>query len=139
MKYLVLLQPQEIVQNRVNSPNNIADFAKKVNAVVSPVLSQIQNNQGFVVVIVNDKGEIRVWLDLKLLPSDQIEKQLIAQIQQLKPFVVKEGIVGLALAYETGNEVMTKEFPHPVEWQKALENQTENIDFDSFIAKIWNK
>lgn len=137
MKYMVLLQPQEVVQTRVNSPTDIANYVKQLDKIVAPVFRQIDNNQGFVVVAINHMGKTKVWYDFKRLPSEQVLQTLTHTIQQLKPFAVKENFVGFAVAYETGNETMTKQFPMPVEWQQDLQKPENQVDFDSFILKTW--
>lgn len=132
---LILLQPEYILQSRVENIPAMARYVEQVQAIVEPNLTT--EYQGYIVVAVRYDGQQRVWYDIEpaFTPNKQLDMN--AKIQQLQPFEVNEGVIVFALGY---NIKESKKLPNPTQWKELMGEQSINLmEIEGLLEKVWNK
>src|SRR5262245_953300 len=91
---VVLLQPSSVLEARVVSLDAMAQYIRNVEAAAKEGVLAARSTRpaaGFIVLAVQPGERSRVWLDFDSPPSFETGQQLVAKINAVKPFEVRNG------------------------------------------------
>lgn len=132
MQYLMLLQPDELVSKRVSEVSLLSRHLSNVQNIIDAQFDGLPSdnvNQGFVILVFNDKGESRVWFDFDKPIDEHSMRQITQKIQALSPDFVKSQSILVAMAYSLGGGVFDRQMPDLQNWQP--------MQIDEIILQNW--
>ena len=137
-----LLQPQEVLQSRVQSVEALAGYIKTVERNANDFFSaqpQGQPTTGFIVLAVRPGQQSRVWLDLKPELPAHAAAQLKAAIGRSPPVLVKHGPVVFAINVGVwGGPAAAANMPAPSEFAMAAKAAGRPLEVGDLVERIWN-
>jgi hypothetical protein len=137
---VVLLQPGTVVQARVPSVDAVADHIKAIEAAAGEAVAGHAARQafsGFIVVAVRPGLQARAWLDFDTLVDLDLQRQILAQVQAVKPFAAKDGLVVFAIKLSTwGASPSKRQVPLPPEWRKATRDGAPQA-VEALVLHLW--
>src|SRR5690349_5073784 len=95
LRSLTLLQPDEVLTARVPSAQLLAEYVKRVQAVIAATLADVSPSPsaGQVVLAVRPGAQSKAWLALSPALSPELERSITAAIEAVPPFAANEGVV----------------------------------------------
>jgi len=139
---VVLLQPSDVLEQRVPSIDAMADYIKLVQSAVRDAVIASGSKQsvgGFIVVAVRPDLQSKVWLDFDTLLDLEARRQIVSKVQAVKPFEARQGPVVFALKVGLwGGKESKRIAPAPAEWKSAVQGGTR-LEVGELVEKIWNE
>lgn len=139
---IVLLQPSDVLEQRVASVDAMAEYIKQIEAAARDAVVASGAQQavgGFIVVAVRPGQQARVWLDFDALLDLEMRRQIVERVGAVKPFDAKDGPVVFALkvATWTGKE-SKRSLPAPHEWKRANEGGAPR-EVGELVESLWDR
>lgn len=139
---VVLLQPSEVLEQRVASVDAMAEYIKQIEAAARDAVVASGAQQavgGFIVVAVRPGQQSKVWLDFDALTDLEMRRQIVERVGAVKPFDAKDGPVVFALkvATWTGKE-SKRSLPAPIEWKRANEGGAPR-EVGELVESLWER
>jgi hypothetical protein len=139
---VVLLQPSDVLEERVASVDAMAEYIKAVqSALRDAVLASgtKQSVSGFVVVAVRPDLQSKVWLDFDTLLDLEARRQIVTKVLAVKPFEARKGPVVFALKVGLwGAKESRRVAPSPPEWKNVAKGGVR-LEVGELVEKIWNE
>ena len=139
---VVLLQPSDVLQERVPSVDAMADYIKSVQSAARDAVVASGSKQsvgGFIVVAVRPGPQSKVWLDFDTLVDLGLQRQIIEKVQALPPFEARKGPVVFALKVGLwGGKESKRIAPAPAEWKNAARGG-ERLEVGALVEKLWKE
>ncbi len=139
---VVLLQPGDVLEERVASVDAMAEYIKAVQSAVREAVVASGSKQsvgGFIVVAVRPGLQSKVWLDFDTLVDLELQRQIAGKIQALPPFEARKGPVVFALKVGLwGGRESKRIAPAPVEWKSAARGG-ERLEVGALVEKLWKE
>jgi len=137
---VVLLQPNAVLEQRVPSVDAMAAYIQAVQAASREGVvasGSAQAASGFIVVAVKPGLKSKVWLDFDGLTDLEIQRQIAARVQAVKPFEAAQGPVVFALKVATwGGKESRRTLPSPSEW-KAASAEGAPVEVGELVERVW--
>lgn len=137
---VLLLQPQSIVSERVQSAEKLASYIKAVDAAAAHALAHSPANptSGFIAIAVRPGGASKAWLDLTPALPSPLEARLAAVIKAVRPFAAKKGVVIFALNVTLwGASPTRQQGPQPAAWIRAVKKAGHPMTIDDVVDRVW--
>lgn len=138
---LVLLQPSQVLEQRVADVDAMAEYVKAVEAAARSAVIKSGAQQavgGFIVVAVRPGGRSNVWLDFDAMLDLALTQHISTAVKAVKPFEVSQGAVVFALKVATWGAKATKRVaPAPPEWKALARNGSEALEVGALVESIW--
>lgn len=139
---VVLLQSSSVLEERVVSVDEMADYIKAIEAASRQAVAASPARQavgGYLVVAVRPGQQSRVWLDFDALLDLEIRKQLIAAARAVKPFEARKGPVVFALKVAIwGGKETRRPAPLPPEWKRAQQSGGP-LEVGELVEAVWDQ
>ncbi len=139
MDSITLLQPEQVIEERVP---DIEAFARYTKQVESAVRTHLEHNEdktpaaGFIVMAVRPGGQTRVWLDLEPERSDEAE--IVSAAQAVKGYPVRFGTVIHAVKVSVdGAPQRPGQLPNPDSWRAAMKSDAEPVEIGELVDRLW--
>jgi len=140
---VVLLQPSDVLEQRVPSVDVMADYIKAVEAAAREAVRNggvRQSTSGFIVIAVKPGLKSKVWLDFDTLVDPETSRQLIARVTAVEPFEARNGAVVFAVKVSMWDGRESHRIaPSPPEWKAATRQAGRQLDIDSMIERVWRE
>jgi hypothetical protein len=138
---VVLLQPSKVLEERVASIDEMAEYIKAIEAAAGEAVAASPARQatgGFLVMAVRPGQQSRVWLDFDTLLDLDIRKRLTSKVLEVKPFEAKKGAVVFALKVGIwGGKESRRTAPMPIEWKQASAGSAPR-EVGELVESIWS-
>lgn len=138
---IVLLQPEELIRERIKSSAELAKYMKNIEAAARATMQGVFQRKpvgGFVVVALKPPGISKVWLDLDTSMSEATQAALRGAIESLPVPQVQGGIVVFALkASFWGGRPPTRGAPAPAEWKAEAARHAEKLEVGALVERVW--
>jgi hypothetical protein len=139
---VVLLQPSDVLEERVASIDAMAEYIKAVQSALREAVVASGSKQsvgGFIVVAVRPGLQSKVWLDFDTLLDMELRRQLASKAEAVKPFEARKGPVVFALKVALwGGKESKRIAPSPPEWKKAASGGVR-LEVGELVEKIWSE
>lgn len=139
---VVLLQPSDVLEQRVASVDAMAEYIRQVEAAARDAVVASGAQQavgGFIVVAVRPGQQAKVWLDFDALIDLEMKRQLVERVGAVKPFEAKDGPVVFALKVATwAGKPSKRSLPAPIEWKRANEGGQPR-EVGELVERLWNE
>lgn len=138
---IVLLQPDNILQERVPNVEALSTYIGGIESAVSKSVQArptFAPTSGFIVVAIKPGNKSNVWLDFApaLKPEDAAAVRAAARSVLTAP--VKNGVVVFALSVGLwGGQKPTPMAPSPVEWRDAARLAGRPLETGALVESIW--
>ncbi|HTP73457.1 MAG TPA: hypothetical protein VML58_14660 [Burkholderiaceae bacterium] len=140
---VVLLQPSDVLEQRVPTVDAMADYIKAVEAAAREAVRSAavrQATSGFIVIAVKPGAKSKVWLDFDTLVDPETSRQLVARITAVEPFEARNGPVVFAVKVSMWDGRESRRIaPSPTEWKAATRQAGRQLDIDSLIQRVWRE
>jgi len=140
---VVLLQPSDVLEERVASVDAMAAYIKAIEAASRSALLANPLRQatgGFIVIAVRPGQRSKAWLDFDTMLDPEVSRQLIAGVSAVPPFEARKGPVVFALKVALREGRASRRLaPAPAEWKAATQQAGRQLDIDSMIRKVWRE
>ncbi len=143
MQNVMLLQPDFVLSNRLNSPLDLANYIKSIGTAAETALSGASAGSstpsaGFIVMAVRPGGMSKVWFDFSPVLPPSLETQLRGSLQKVVPFSVKNGVVVFAISASLwGAAPTSQQGPRIAEWQQAVKQAGRPLEIDDILDRVW--
>lgn len=128
---IVLLQPEEVLQARIESIPDFAKYIEQAQSIVEQYLTHL--SQGCVVIAVRADGEQRFWFDFEHPIARDVQLLLRRSLQNLFSFDVYDSVVLVVIQYYSGEPSLF--MPNPVEWQNAP--KFDGMSLEELVLSVW--
>lgn len=139
---VVLLQPSDVLEQRVPSVDAMAQYIKAVQSAVRDAVIASGSKQsvgGFIIVAVRPGPQSRVWLDFDTLLDLELQRQISSHVQAVEPFEARQGPVVFALKVGLwGGKESKRIAPSPAEWKRAAKGGPR-LEVGELVDKLWNE
>jgi hypothetical protein len=139
---VVLLQPNNELQQRIPSPRALSDYIKSVENVAKAVAENHskQPTSGFVVIAIRPTQKSNVWLDFEGNSSKPFLDELAFKIRSLEPISVRDGLIIFALKVRFWDAKQTsRETPKITEWTDAVKRANRPLEVTEIVDMVWKK
>ncbi|QWP77649.1 hypothetical protein J5226_04350 [Lysobacter sp. K5869] len=136
---IVLMQPQEALQERVDGAEPLANYIKALNAAAQEHLRKAAPGapaSGYVVVAVRADGVRRVWLDYAPALPAAVADGLRATLERVPPMRVRGGAAVFAINASLWGGAPASAGPAPTEWRKAAERLGQPMEAEAFALRL---
>lgn len=143
---IVLYQPNQILQDRVQSPTVLAAYIRSIDLTAATIFNEIPAQPGLdaaIVVGVKPGGLSRAWIVSHhgRLPAPVIDR-LTKAIEAIPPIQVKDGPIIFATIFSVwgGGPPITNAAnpaPLPREWVQSIPKGSNVIVPDGIFARLW--
>jgi|JI7StandDraft_1071085.scaffolds.fasta_scaffold64222_3 hypothetical protein len=135
---IMLLQPDSVLKERVESTKSFADYIKASQAAVETTLASETPSptSGFIVFAVRPGSESRVWFDFKPELPAETTNRLRTAIQSVATVPVKGGTVVFALRATLWGAPSAQGVPNPSEWSDAMKGRSEPMEVGDLVDKL---
>jgi hypothetical protein len=141
LQSIMLLQPDFILAERLESTQNLADYIENVEKISDKSLASIKSpkpTSGFIVFALRPGGKSKVWFDLSPSLPSVIESRFRADLEAIAPAHIKNNVVIFAVNVSLWGASPSKKFtPSPIEWKKAFRGSEEDMEIDKIVDRIW--
>jgi hypothetical protein len=136
---IMLLQPESVLQERVPSVQEFAQYTKAVQSAAESALATEQPHpaSGYIVLAVRPGGHSMAWLDFKPGLPEKTAAKLRAAILAVPTFEVRGGVVVFALNASLWGSPASQGVPNPKEWSKAMEGSSAPMEIGDLVDKVW--
>lgn len=138
---IVLLQPDEVLRQRIKSPMELAKYIKGVEAAADKSMQtafQRRPAGGFVVIALKPGRKVKVWLDLDTPMPLPMQDALRAAIEALVAPELVSGVVVFALkASFWGGRPPARAGPAPEEWKAEAARDTAKPEVGALVERVW--
>lgn len=140
---VVLLQHGDVIQQRVQSVDALAEYIRKVQDATAAALqseSQREPTGGFIVVAVRPNGKSKAWLDLEPAVPGATEDTLRRSIEEVRPLEVRSGVVVFAIKVSVwGGKLPPRFAPAPSEWKAQAQRAGKALEVGELVELVWNE
>jgi hypothetical protein len=139
---VVLLQPNDELQQRIASPRALSDYIKSVENVAKTVAKNHskQSTSGFVVIAIRPSQKSNVWLDFEGTSNKPFLDELAFKIRSLEPISVRDGLVIFALNVGFWDaKKISRETPEITEWTNAVRRAKRPLEVTEVVDMVWKK
>jgi hypothetical protein len=136
---IVLLQPEHVIEARVESVTALTDYIKRVQQAAEAALVEELPTPagGHIVLAVRPGGRSIVWLDIEPALPQPVAERLKAALMAVPPFPTRRGVVVFALNASLWGAPAAQGDPSPQEWREILRGQGEPMDVESIVDAVW--
>ena len=137
---IMLLQPDSVLKERVQSTQSFADYIKASQSAAETTLSSEAPtpSSGFIIFAVRPGSQSRVWFDFNPELPVETTNRLRTAIQAVPAVPVKGGTVVFALRTTLWGAPSARGFPNPSEWSNAMKGRSEPMEVGDLVDKfVW--
>lgn len=138
---IVLLQPDFILQERVQDVKALSSYIKGIESSVSRAIQaepQFPPASGFIVVAVKPDQKSNVWLDFNPTLSPNTAATIQTAARSVSPVAVENGVVVFAIKIGLwGGQEPESIAPSPVEWKAAAKKAGRPLETGELVESIW--
>ncbi|MBN7137056.1 hypothetical protein A7A76_20170 [Lysobacter enzymogenes] len=138
---IMLLQPQEALQQRIDGAEPLAAYIKALNAAAQEHLRQAAPGapaSGYIVVAVRADGARRIWLDYAPTLPAAVSGPLRAALERIAPMRVRTGAAVFAINASLWGGARASAPPSPQEWRRAAERAGEPVEAEDLVLRIFD-
>lgn len=140
---VVLLQHGDVIQQRVQSVDALAEYVRKVEVAAATALQlefQRKPAGGFIVVAVRPDGKSKSWLDFEPEMPGATQAALRKSIEKVPPLEVKSGVVVFAIKVSVwGGKSPSRFAPAPSEWKAQAQRAGKTLEVSELVELVWNE
>lgn len=129
---ILLLQPEEVLQARVESIPELAQYLEQAQKIIQPHLKDLC--EGSIVIAVRADGEQRFWFDFSPPLARDVQLLIHRGLQKLFSFDVYDNVVLIAIQYYHDEPKFI--MPNPIEWQKA--EKFDGMSLEELVLSVWS-
>ncbi|BCB26149.1 hypothetical protein SKTS_10350 [Sulfurimicrobium lacus] len=138
---IVLLQPDFVLQERVQDVTALSTYIKEIESSVSGALQakpHFPPTGGFIVVAVKPGQKSNVWLDFKPMLNPQTTTTVLTAARSVPPVAVSGGVVVFAIKVGLWGGLEPKSIaPSPAEWKAAAKKAGHPLETGDLVEGIW--
>lgn len=138
---IMLLQPQEALEQRVDGAEALAGYIKALNAAAQAHLQRAAPGapaSGYVVVAVRADGARKVWLDYSPALPAAVEGPLRAALERVAPMRVREGAAVFAINASLWGGASANGGPSPAQWHQAAERAGQPLEVEQLVLRLFD-
>jgi hypothetical protein len=140
---VVLLQHGDVMQQRVQSVDAMAEYVRKVqDAAATGLQLQFQRKPagGFIVVAVRPNGKTKAWVDIEPEMPGATQAALCQSIEKVPPLEVRHGIVVFAIKVSIwGGKAPSRFAPAPSEWKAQAQRAGKALEVSELVERVWSE
>lgn len=136
---IMLLQPQETMQERVEGAEPLAGYIKALNAAAQEHLQKAAPGapaSGYVVVAVRADGAHKVWLDYAPALPPAVADGLRATLERVRPMRVRSGAAVFAIDASLWGGERASAGPAPPEWRQAAQRAGQPLEAEALALRL---
>jgi len=137
---VILLQPSQVLEERVPDVDAMAAYVKAVEAAAREAVVASGVKQalgGFIVVAVRPGAQSTAWLDFDALLDLGLRSQIVSRLKAVPPFEAQKGPVVFALKVATwGGKESKRLAPAPPEW-KHVKQEGPPLEVGELVERVW--
>lgn len=138
---IMLLQPQEALQERVDGAEPLAAYIKALNAAAQEHLGRAAPGapaSGYIVVAVRADGARKIWLDYTPALPAALSGPLRAALERVAPMRVRTGAAVFAIDASLWGGARASAPPSPEEWRRAAARTGEPVEVEDLVLRIFD-
>lgn len=139
---VILLQPQELFQARLDSAESLSNYIKAIGIAADDFAARhdwLPPSTGFIVLAIRPNRQSRVWLDFDQPLPEASARDLTSTLSMVPPPAVTGGTVALAIKVGMwGGPASSRSTPAPAEWRAAAERAGRPLEVTQLIDSIWH-
>ncbi|SDY18342.1 hypothetical protein [Lysobacter enzymogenes] len=138
---IMLLQPQEALQERIDGAEPLAAYIKALNAAAQEHLRQAAPGapaSGYIVVAVRADGARKIWLDYAPALPAAVSGPLRAALERVAPMRVRRGAAVFAINASLWGGARASAPPSPEEWRRAAGRAGEPVEVEDLVLRIFD-
>jgi len=139
---IVLLQPQEALQERVDGAQPLAAYIKALNAAAQEQLQHAAPGapaSGHIVVAVRADGARRIWLDYAPALPAAVAGPLRAALERVAPMRVRSGAAVFAIDASLWGGARASAPPSPEQWRRAADRAGGPVEVEDLVLRIFDE
>lgn len=137
---LTLLQPEQVLRERIGSVEVMAAYIKSLQAAAGAVSAQENSgapSSGYFVVAVRPGGKSKVWFDFKPALPAPAQERFRAALEAVRPFEPKGGVVVFAMNTSLWGGAPAQDKPLPPQWDQAAQSAGKPVEVGDLVDRIW--